>query len=109
MLPSSYRGEEVVMPYVLVADGIITQDQYEESIRRLTDGGKSRMESVDEWPVPGLLSHTAGRGPNGFRVVDVWESREALERFGAILLPVLADIGVQGEPEIYEAHTYVSA
>jgi len=97
------------MPYVLVADGIITQDQYEESIRRLTDGSKIRIESADEWPVSGLLSYTAGQGPNGFRVVDVWESREALESFGAILIPVLRDIGVEGDPEIYEAHTYVSA
>jgi hypothetical protein len=95
------------VPYVLVADGI-TQEQYEESIRRLTDGAKTRMESADDWPVTGLLSHAAGQGPNGFRVVDVWESREALEQFGAVLMPVLGDIGVQGEPEIYEAHTYVS-
>ena len=96
-------------PYVLVAEGNITQDQYEESIRRLTDGATEQMESVDEWPVPGLLSHTAGQGPNGFRVVDVWESWEALESFGALLLPILADIGVQGQPAIYEAHTFVSA
>ena len=46
------------MPYVLVADGIITQEQYEESIRRLTDGAKTRMESADEWPVAGLLART---------------------------------------------------
>ncbi len=104
-----HRGEEAVTPYVLVAEGNITQDQYEESIRRLTDGATEQMESVDEWPVPGLLSHTAGQGPNGFRVVDVWESWEALESFGALLLPILADIGVQGQPAIYEAHTFVSA
>jgi hypothetical protein len=61
------------MTYVLVADGIITQEQYEESIRRLTDGAKTRMESADEWPVPGWLAHTAGQGSNGFRVVDVWD------------------------------------
>jgi hypothetical protein len=97
------------MPYVLVAEGIITREQYEESVRRLTDGSKERMESADEWPVPGLLSHTAGQGPNGFRVVDVWDSRESLESFGAILLPMLREIGVEGEPEIYEAHTYVAA
>ncbi len=97
------------MAYVLVADGIITQEQYEESVRRLSEGSKERLQSPDDWPVPGLLSHTAGQGPNGFRVVDVWESREALEQFGAVLMPVLADVGVQGEPEIYEAHTYVSA
>jgi hypothetical protein len=97
------------MPYVLVADGIITQEQYEESIRQLTGGSADRMQSPDDWPVAGLLSHTAGQGPNGFRVVDVWESREALEQFGAVLMPILAGIGMQGEPEIYEAHTYVSA
>jgi hypothetical protein len=97
------------MPYVLVADGIITQEQYEESIRRLTDGAKTRMESTDEWPVAGLLAHTAGQGPNGFRVVDVWDSRESLETFGSTLIPILRDIGVEGDPEIYEAHTFVSA
>jgi hypothetical protein len=97
------------MPYVLVADGIITQEQYEESIRRLTDGAKTRMESPDEWPVPGLLAHTAGQGPNGFRVVDVSDSRDSLESFGAMLIPILRDIGVEGDPEIYEAHTFVSA
>ena len=97
------------MPYVLVADGIITQEQYEESIRRLTDGAKTRMESTDEWPVAGLLAHTAGQGANGFRVVDVWDSRESLESFGATLIPILRDIGVEGDPEIYEAHTFVSA
>lgn len=97
------------MPFVLVADGIITQEQYEESIRRLTGGSKSRMESADDWPVPGLLSHTAGQGPNGFRVVDVWDSSGSLESFGATLIPILREIGVEGDPEIYEAHTYVSA
>ena len=97
------------MPFVLVADGIITQEQYEESVRRLTDGSKTQLDSPDDWPVPGLLSHTAGQGPNGFRVVDVWDSAESLESFGATLIPVLRDIGVEGDPEIYEAHTYVSA
>ena len=96
------------MPVILVHDGI-TQEQYEESIRRLTDGGKDRMTSPADWPVEGLLVHAAGEGPNGFRVVDVWESQEALERFGAVLMPTLADIGVEGEPEIYPAHSFVSA
>ena len=96
------------MPVVLVHD-TITQEQYEESIRRLTGGEKDRVDSPADWPVPGLLSHTTGQGPNGFRVVDVWESQEALDAFGGHLMPILADIGVTGEPEIYPAHTYVSA
>jgi len=39
----------------------------------------------------------------------VWESEEAVQRFGDLLMPVLRDIGVEGEPDIYPAHTFVSA
>jgi hypothetical protein len=97
----------VAVPVVLVFEGI-TQEQYEESIRRLTDG-KSRMESPADWPVDGLLAHIPGQGEKGFRVVDVWDSEEALDNFAAKLMPILQDIGVEGRPEIYPAHTYVSA
>jgi hypothetical protein len=86
----------------------LTQENYEEVVRRLTDG-KSRLESLGDWPVEGILSHVAGEGPNGFRVVDVWESEEAVRRFGEILGPVLREVGIEAEPEIYPAHTFVSA
>lgn len=95
------------MAVVLVHEGI-TQEQYEEAVRKLTDG-QSSMESPADWPVEGLLAHIAGQGPSGFRVVDVWESEEAVQRFGDQLLPVLQAIGVQSSPQIYPAHTYVSA
>jgi hypothetical protein len=85
----------------------LTQEQYEESVVKLT-GGKSRLESPADWPVEGLLAHIAGQGPDGFRVVDVWESEEAFRRFGEALMPVLQQLGVEGQPEIYPAHTYVS-
>jgi hypothetical protein len=85
-----------------------TQERYEESVRRLTDG-KTQMDSPADWPVEGLLAHIAGQAPSGFRVVDVWESEEAFGRFGESLLPILQEIGVEGEPEVYPAHTYVSA
>lgn len=97
------------MPVVLVFESpSLTQERYEESVRRLS-GGKSRMESPADWPVEGLLAHIPGQGPNGFRVVDVWESEEAIQRFAEKLMPVLGDIGVEGQPEIYPAHTFVSA
>jgi quinol monooxygenase YgiN len=91
---------------ILVFEGM-TQEQYEESVRKVL--GKERAESPSEWPVPGLLAHITGEGPNGFRVVDVWESQEAVDAFGAHLMPALQEIGVEGKPEMYEAHTYVSA
>ncbi len=97
------------MPVVLVFESpTLTQERYEESVRRLT-GGKERAESPADWPTQGLLAHIPGQGPNGFRVVDVWESEEAVQRFAEVLLPILAEIGVEGEPEVYPAHTFVIA
>lgn len=95
------------MPVVLVSPPGFTQEQYEESFRRMT-GREDRPLTPADWPVEGLIAHIAGEGPGGFRVVDVWESQEALDRFGAILGPIFAEMGVEGEPEIYEAHTFVS-
>jgi hypothetical protein len=85
----------------------LTQERYEESVRKLT-GGKSRLESAADWPVDGLLAHIAGQAPSGFRVVDVWESEDAFRRFGETLMPILQEIGVEGQPEISPAHTFVS-
>lgn len=85
-----------------------TQEQYEESVRRLTGGG-ARLGSPADWPVDGLLAHVAGQGESGFRVVDVWESEDAFRRFGETLMPILQDIGVGGAPDIYPAHTFVAA
>ena len=97
------------MPVVAVFQGpTLTQDQYEQSVRRLT-GSKSRMESPSDWPVEGILAHLAGEGENGFRVVDVWESEEAFGRFGEKLMPILQDLGIDVQPETYPVLAFVSA
>jgi hypothetical protein len=98
------------MPIIAVFQSpSLTQQTYEESVRRLTGGKRSRMESAADWPVEGLLAHAAGQGPKGFRVVDVWASEDSFRRFGEKLMPVLQALGIEGEPEIYPAHTFVSA
>ena len=96
------------MSVVLVHEGAgLTKQSYEEIVRRIT-GGKG-LSSPADWPVEGLLVHAAGEGPSGFRVVDVWESEEAAKRFGETLGPILGEVGVEAEPELYPAHTFVSA
>jgi hypothetical protein len=93
---------------VLIHQGpTLTREKYEEIVRKLT-GGKS-LESPSDWPVEGLLVHAAGESPQGFRVVDVWQSEDACNRFGEALGPILKEIGVEDQPEIYEGHTFVSA
>ena len=96
------------MPIVAVFEGPgFTQQNYEESVRKLT--GKNKMTSPSEWPVEGLLVHVAGQGPKGFRVVNVWASEDAFRRFGEKLIPVLREVGIEGEPEVYPSHTVVTA
>jgi len=97
------------MAVVLVHHGpTVTRERYTETVRRLTDG-KDRMESPSDWPVEGLLVHVAGEGPKGFRVVDVWESEDACNRFGEMLRPVLQEVGITDQPEMYAPHAFVSA
>ena len=96
------------MAVVLVHQGPdVTRSSYEQVVRSMT--GKERADSPSDWPVEGLLVHASGDGPNGFRVVDVWESEEAAQRFGEQLAPHLQEANITSEPEVYPAHTFVSA
>jgi hypothetical protein len=107
--PAFPPDQEVAVAVILVHQGAgVTRDNYEETVRRLTNG-KSRMESPADWPVEGVLVHTAGESESGFRIVDVWESEESARRFGETLIPLLKEVGIQAEPEMYPAHTFVSA
>jgi hypothetical protein len=93
---------------VLVHQGSdVTRERYEQVVQSMM--GKDRAASPSDWPVEGLLVHAAGEAPGGFRVVDVWESEEAARRFGEKLAPHLREAGITAEPEMYPAHTFVSA
>ena len=95
------------MAVILVHEGpTFTQERYEDAIQRLS--GKSQMETAADWPVEGMLVHIAGQAENGFRVVDVWESEEAVQAFGERLAPILKEVGIEETPVIYPAHTVVS-
>jgi hypothetical protein len=82
-----------------------TQEQYEQATARLSDG--RGLSSPGDWPVDGILSHAASPTDTGWRVVDVWESAEAFQRFGEVIGPVLQEVGMPGEPQIFPLHTYV--
>ena len=86
----------------------VTQAQYEEASDKLT-GGKGVPRSPGDLPVPGLITHAAGPTENGWVVVDVWESQEAFEKFGEIMMPLTADWGSSGgKPQIYPAFNTIS-
>jgi hypothetical protein len=85
----------------------LTQQRYEEVIRRLTNG-KLRVESPSDLPIDGLLVHAAGEGPNGFCIFDVFESEEAVERFRELVTPIAQEVGIEEPPQFFPAHTFMS-
>jgi hypothetical protein len=86
----------------------LTQKKYEEVVRRLT-GGKSQIESFDDLPFQGLVFHAAGQAKNGFLIVDVFESEEAVAQFNAAIRNIAEDVGIDEPPEFFPTHTYVTA
>jgi hypothetical protein len=70
----------------------MTQDQYEQALKAM---------ELDDEPADGGILHIAGPGLDGWRVVDIWESQEAFERFQAErIAPAAAEAGLIGEPRI---------
>jgi hypothetical protein len=79
----------------------VTTEQYNESIRRLEKSG--------DWLPDGLEYHVAFRSDGDFRVSEIWDSREQFDAFGARLMPVLKDLGIElaGDPEMLEIHNVI--
>lgn len=85
----------------------LTQEKYEEVVRRLT--GKPRAGSVSEFPFDGLLFHAAGQGENGFCIVDIWETQEAVDRFREAMSEIVQEVGIEEPPDFFPTHTFVVA
>ena len=69
-----------------------TLDQYDAVVQKMgfTPGGPGG---------PGGISHCCTKTDNGFRVIDVWESQEAFERFAQETIgPLTADVGSPAHP-----------
>ena len=61
---------------------------------------------------PGSLFHWITETPDGLRVTDVWQNREAFEKFAQEQIgPFTQEVGIPGPPDIsvYEVHNYLTA
>ena len=77
----------------------LTAEQYDESIRKLQEGG---------FPPEGMEYHVCFGTEGNLKVSEIWDSKEQIEAFGERLMPILAGIGVDpGEPEFIEVHNSV--
>jgi hypothetical protein len=78
----------------------MTAQQYDEVIRRLEAAGVLKP--------PGLLYHLCYQQPDEqtLRVVNVWESRAAMEVYTPVVLPIVQEVGIElaGPPDVYDVH-----
>ncbi|HYA69034.1 MAG TPA: hypothetical protein VED63_09910 [Acidimicrobiales bacterium] len=78
----------------------MTLDQFNESHRRLDAAGAAAAS-------PGRLHHSCFGDDGDLMVFQVWESMEAFEAFGATLMPILAEVGIDpGEPSVMAVHRF---
>ena len=78
----------------------MSSEQYNSVGQKLQDGG--------HWPPEGLLAHVCFGSSGNLLVSEVWESREAQEKFAQDLMPALQEAGVDAsvEPEILDVEGY---
>ncbi|MEN3279108.1 MAG: hypothetical protein V7607_248 [Solirubrobacteraceae bacterium] len=93
----------------------VVQDWVDEETDRSTanyDALSERLQAQDE-PPAGLLVHTAGFTGHGFRIFEVWESREDYERFfSERLMPLIQNVASDDDRQphqtIYELHNFMA-
>ncbi|MBA2360998.1 MAG: hypothetical protein H0V79_08720 [Actinobacteria bacterium] len=54
-------------------------------------------------------THVCFGSDGNLRVSEIWDSREQFEAYGELLMPILADAGIEfsAEPEVFEVHSIV--
>jgi hypothetical protein len=70
-----------------------TPARYDDTIKRLEEAGAAAP--------PGRLYHVALESDGLIQVLDVWDSEESFQAFGATLVPIMAELGVDpGQPQV---------
>ena len=78
-----------------------TKAIYEETVKKLEAAGAGSP--------PGRLYHVCFGDKENLRVSDIWESREAFDKFGETLRPILTELGIEaGDLEFFEVHNIIA-
>jgi hypothetical protein len=75
----------------------MTLEKFNEVHRRLDAAGSGQPK--------GRIHHSCFGEEGDLMVFDVWETPEDFEAFGAVLMPILGEVGVDpGEPAVMPVH-----
>jgi len=79
----------------------LTAAQYDEAIRELEAAGAANPA--------GRVHHSCFGPDNALMVYEVWESPQAFEAYGPVLMPILAKVGIDpGTPDVMPVHYLAS-
>jgi len=77
-----------------------TTEKYDEALRKLEAAGAGAPD--------GRTYHVALETNGEIQVLDVWESMEQFEAFGATLLPIMHELGADpGQPMVARVHNVI--
>jgi hypothetical protein len=77
-----------------------TPEKYDQAIKRLEDAGAGSPK--------GRTYHAALEADGSVNVFDIWESQSDFDAFGATLMPILTELGVEvGEPMVAQVHNVI--
>lgn len=78
----------------------LTAEQYDDVVRRLNEAGV--------FPADGLDYEVCFGSGDQYRVSQVWDTQEQLDAFGAKLMPILTEVGIDpGQPETVGVHNII--
>jgi len=84
------------------AGASMTASKYDECIKRLEAAGAGNPK--------GRIYHVCYGDPDNLMVTDVWDSAESFEKFGATLMPILGQLGIDpGQPVAHSVHNIIEA
>ena len=76
-----------------------TAAKYEEVLRRL--------EAIGQRVPDGQMYHVCYGDKQRLQVIDIFESAAQLDAFGAKLVPILQEMGIQAEPQILPVYNII--
>jgi hypothetical protein len=76
-----------------------TSAKYDEVVRRLTEIGQRIPD--------GQLYHICYGDRQSVQVINVFESQAKLDAFGAKLMPILKDMGIEAKPTVFEVYNII--
>ena len=88
------------MAIVALFESSLTPTEYQTIIAGLSQRGLGAPD--------GRIHHTAWEAPDGWRVLDLWESEEKLGKFAEVLMPLMDSMGISvPAPKVYPVHNVI--